>query len=254
MSTFVELAQELNRLAIGGTGPVDVETATGQELRIVKYIANAWIDIQTNPKKWKWMWREYAVDRQPPPGSDPLQTILNVQEYLLVDTDGVENAVDIQVDTFRSYLTATGISDRQRMTYVPWQQFKRTYGVVQQAADRPIQVTRRPRDGALVMEPPPDDVYSIEFECFKNVQYLAVNDDIPEMPPRFHELIVYEGLKRFGKAEDAPEIIKLGEEAAGSDGNEGKPVSGVWRSLIWNQEFKDDNTQQENSQMVVQTE
>ena len=254
MSSFVELAQELNRLALGGTGPVDVEVVAGMEARIVNYVKNSWIDIQTHPKKWKWMWKEYDVALQPGPGTAPLQTIVGAQEYLLIDAAGDPATTDIQIDTFKAYLTATGVTDRQWMTYVPWQRFKRQYGVVQQPNDRPFQVSRRPSDGALVLEPPPDDVYSIEFECFKNVQYLVANADVPEMPARFHELIVYEGLKRFGKAEDAPEIIKLGEEAAGSDGNEGKPVSGVWRAMIWSQEFKDDNTESENSQMVVRPE
>lgn len=252
MSTFVELAQELRQLSgIGGSGPVDVESVSGMEARIVNYVKNAWYDIQAHPKKWKWMWRNYEVDLQPGPGTQPLQTIGNTEAYLLVDTDGNPATTDIQIDTFQSYLTATGISDRQRMTYVPWQQYKRMYGTVQQPSSRPFHVSRRPQDGALMLSPPPDDVYSIEFECFKNIQYLVANADVPEMPARFHQLIVYEGLKRFGKAEDAPEIIKLGEEAAGSDGNEGKPVSGLWRALIWSQEFKDDLTAGENSHMTV---
>ena len=49
MSSFVELAQELNRLALGGTGPVDVEVVAGMEARIVNYVKNSWIDIQTHP-------------------------------------------------------------------------------------------------------------------------------------------------------------------------------------------------------------
>lgn len=244
MAEFLELAQETRALSgIGGTGPVSVTTATGIEARIVNYVRNAWTDIQAHPKKWKWMWGKYLA---PTPGGAPLQTILNTREYLL---SGVK---DVRVHSFKSYLTATGVSDRQRMIWMPWAEFEAAHGVIDETASRPIRVTRDP-SGQLVLYPKPDGIYSIEFEYFKRAQILTANDDVPEMPSDFHQLIVYEALKRFGKAEDAPEIIKLGEEAAGSEGSEGRPVSGLWRSLIWDQEYKDAATDDESQQMIVRT-
>lgn len=241
MSTFLELVQECRRLAIGGSGPTSVASLSGIELRIANYVKNAWIDIQTHPKKWKWMWGHYEA---PSPGGAPLQTILNTREYTLTDVECV------RVKSFKSYLTATGTTDRQRMVWQPWQNFEASTGIVDESADRPIRVTRDPA-GNLHVFPKPDDVYSIEFEYFKTAQVLAANGDTPDMHSDYHQLIVYEALKRFGKAEDAPEVIKLGEEAAGSDGNEGRPVSGLWRALVWSQEFKDADTDQEDVHMVV---
>jgi hypothetical protein len=131
---FQALAQETRRLSgVGGTGPANVEVATGMELKIVNYVQNAWRDIQTHPKNWKWMWEDYSVDLQPGPGTQPLQTILNTREYQLVDCD------KIRVDTFR-----------QRMTWVPWRRFRERYGVIDETARRPIQVTRSP-NGDLVL-------------------------------------------------------------------------------------------------------
>lgn len=244
---FLELAQETRRLSgVGGAGPVNVEQATGIELKIVNYVKNAWIDIQAHPKPWKWMWRDYEVDLVPGPGTQPLQTIIDTREYALINCDKV------RVKTFRSYLTATGVTDRQRMTFVPWTRFRRRYSVVDEQADRPIQVTRSP-NGDLVFYPKPDAIYSIEFECFNRPSQLVANGDVPEMPEEFHMLIVYEALKRFGKAENAEEVMLLGEAAGGSDGNEGKPVSGLWRSVIWDQEFKMPETEDEDDPMIVRT-
>lgn len=244
---FQELAKETRRLSgVGGTGPANVEIATGMELKIVNYVSNAWIDIQTNPKSWKWMWEDYEVDLQPGPGTQPLQTILNTREYMLVDVDNT------RVETYRSYKTSLGVTDRQWMTWVPWRQFKRRYGVIDETANRPIQASRKPT-GDLVLYPKPDDIYSIEFESFTRPQILVTNVDVPLMPSEFHMLIVYEALKRFGKAENAPEVMKLGEEAGGSDGNEGRPVSGLWRALVWDQEYKDAGLDDEPELMVVRT-
>ncbi len=242
---FLELAQETRRLSgVGGTGPQNVASATGIELKLVNYVSNAWIDIQAHPKNWKWMWRDYEVLRDPGPGSDPLQTILNTTEYQLTGVD------KIRVGTLRSYQTSLGIDDRQRMVWVPWRQFRNQTGIVNEQANRPIRVSRKPT-GELILWPKPDAIYSIEFEHFKKPQILAANEDVPEMPEEFHMLIVYEALKRFGKAENAEEIMALGEAAGGSDGNEGKPVSGLWRALIWDQEYKDANRDDEDEQMVV---
>lgn len=244
---FLELAQETRRLSgVGGTGPVNVELANGIELKIVNYVANAWLDIQAHPKNWKWMWADYEVLRDPGPGSDPLQTIIDTREYALIDVDW------LRVKTFRSYLTSAGIDDRQRMTFVPWSRFRQRYNVVNEDAGRPVQVSREP-SGDLVVWPKPDAIYSIEFEYFKNPQLLVANADTPEMPEKYHMLIVYEALKRFGKAENAEEILALGEAAGGSDGNESKPVSGLWRALIWDQEFKHAEVDNEDDRMVVRT-
>lgn len=242
MSTFVELAQDMRRQAgLSGTGPTDVTTATGIELRLVNYVRDAWTRIQTSPKDWKWMWGDYVA---PPGFTAPLQTVVSTTDYLLTDVQ------KIWTGTFRSYLTATGPSDRQRMIYVPFEKFQQRWGVVTATDERPLQVTRLP-NGSLRFNPPPKDIYSIEFEKQKTPQILVANDDVPEMPVQYHQLIVFEALKAFGKAEDAPETIKLAEEEGGSEGGEGRPVSGLWRQLIWEQEMRRQDDPGEQDMMVV---
>ena len=242
MSTFLELAVECRSISgVNGTGPTDVATATGIELKLVNYVKNAWIDIQSHPKRWKWMWGDYLA---PAPGGAPLLTIAATPDYVLTDVD------EIFVKTFRSYLTATGVSDRRRMTYADYETFQRSFGVVSGTDKRPVRATRLPT-GNLRFYPTPDDVYSIEFEYIKTPQILAVNADVPDMPARFHQLIVYEALKRYGKAHDAPEITDFAEQEAGSEGSEGRPSSGIWRALIWDQEMRRTADQNENEFMVV---
>lgn len=242
MSTFLQLSVELRVLTgVQGTGPTDVSTATGMELKLVNYIKNAWIDIQSHPKKWKWMWGPYYQS-----GTTPLQTAAATNDYVINSVDAVV------IKSFKSYLTATGTTDRQRMTYRGYRKFENSYGVVSADDDRPLVATRLP-NGKIRLHPQPSGIYSIEFDYYKTPQVLAVDGDIPEMPTEFHQLIVYEAMKRFGKAEDSPEVIAFGEQEAGSDGNEGIPVSGLWRSLIWSQEMKEvgGTDQSADNEMVV---
>jgi hypothetical protein len=241
MSDFVTLTQEMRQLAgLSGTGPTDVATATGIELQLVRNVRDAWIRIQSARFDWKWMWKEYEV---PSPGSGALQSVANTEDYILTGVD------KIHVNTFRNYLTATGTTDRQRMNFLTWEDWRARYNVVTVTASRPRQCTRLPNGNLRLYKP--DGIYSIEFEIQKTPQILAVNNDIPEMPARFHPLIVYEALKIFGKANDAPEVIKLAEEEGGSEGGEGRNSSGIWRDLIVDQWLRSSLLDSENPHMVV---
>lgn len=245
MATFLQLSQETRRLAgIQGSGPTAVATASGIELQIVNYVKNAWTDIQNHPKQWAWMLLPFYQS-----GTTPLQTAAATNDYTLPTT--VTTARALVTNSFKSYLTATGTSDRQRMKWLPYREFENRFGVVSASDDRPLVVTRVPGSRKLRFHPRPDAVYSIEFDHFKSPQVLAADADTPEMPSEHHQLIVYEALKRFGKAEDAPELVRLGEEAAGSDGNEGRPVSGMWRALIWDQEVREMTDDRAQTQMTV---
>jgi hypothetical protein len=242
MATFLQLAQDMRREAgLSGSGPADVTAATGIELRLVNGIKRAWLRIQNHPKDWKWMWEEYDT------GSGPLQTIINTTDYVLTDVGKT-----VYTNTFYSYLTATGTSDRQKMVFMNYEKFKLKYGAVTADASRPIVATLLP-NGDLRLHPKPDATgYSIEFEIQKAPQVLAANADVPELPSRYHDLIVYEALKHFGKAEDAPEVIKLAEEEGGSEGGpEGRGATGMWRDLIWDQEYKSANQQSQDAFMTV---
>jgi len=246
MSTYVQLAQDMRRQAgLSGSGPADVTTATGMELRLANAIRDAYTRIQTSPKSWKWMWREYIPESL---GTAPLQTIQDTTDYLLEDCE------QIWTNTFRCYLTTTGTTDMQSIRYLDFERFQERFSLVTATSDRPIMVTRLPT-GALRFYPPPNAAYSILFECQKEPQILAANDDVPEMPSQYHPLITFEALKAWGKSEDAPEIVKLAEEEGGSEGGEGRQggATGIWRQLIWSQEMKRANDPAENPQMVVRT-
>lgn len=243
MTDFVTLTQEMRQLSgLSGSGPADVATATDIELQLVRDVRNAWIRIQAARYPWKWMWKEYEI---PSPGSGPLQSIGNTQDYLLTDVERVH------VNTFRNYLTADGPTKRQRMTFIPWESWQQKYAVANITASRPLQCTRLP-NGTLRLYKP-NDIYSIEFETQKLPQELLVNSDIPEMPVQYHQLIVYEAMKIYGKANDAPEVIKLAEEEGGSEGGEGKNSTGIWRDLIDDQWLRSASLDDENSPMVVRT-
>ena len=243
MTDFVTLAQETRHLAgLSGTGPADVSTATNIELTTVRNVRDAWIRIQAARYPWKWMWKEYELT---PGGNDRLQSIPNTEDYLLTDVER------IHVKTFRNFLTSLGTTDRQRMTFVPWEAWQEKYAVANITASRPRQCTRLP-NGTLRLYKP-NDIYSIEFETQKEPQTLLVNADIPEMPVKYHPLIVYEALKIYGKANDAPEVIKLAEEEGGSEGGEGKNSTGIWRDLIDDQWLRSSALDNENSPIVVRT-
>lgn len=189
---FLTLCQRTAREAgISGTGPALVTGQTGQLANVINWVNLAWKDIQNLPYKWKFQWDEYSV--------------VTIASNPTIGMDG-ETVDSYATDTFSCYLTATGTTDRQKIKYMGYQAFKKRYPrELQSTADRPTVVTELP-GGDLKFYPTPDAVYTIEFEGYKKPQDLTAGTDVPVLPEKFHEIIIFKALIDHGRYEDAVEI------------------------------------------------
>jgi hypothetical protein len=213
MSDFLTICQEVRtKSGISGTGPTTVVSQTGILGRLVDAVRDAWLRIQTDEKDWKWMW----VDAY------GLSVLSATTDFPLT---GVEK---IHTKTFMIYETSLGLSDRTKISYVDWDRYQASFGQLQTIpTERPSVVTQKP-NGDLHFYPTPVLNYTCDFEYQKEPQLLSGNTDVPELPARFHPLIVWEALNEFGGLEDAPEVIDTS-----------KGIGGVmWNQLLWDQVLK----------------
>jgi len=217
MSSYLELCKKARGIAgISGLGPTTVVDQTGILLRLVDAIQDAWLRIQTHPKDWKWMWRDDKT----------ITTIASTREYVLTGIESVHRK------TFKIYKTSlTETADVNRMVYIDFKEFRSRFGALQnEETDRPVYITRTAA-GNFRVHPIPDDEYIILFEYQKTPQIMTANADVPEMPPRFHPLIIHECLKEFGGYDDAPEVQNTAAVLSGP----------LWNQLFWDQEYKDED-------------
>lgn len=207
---YLDLCQRLRQeMGASGSGPAAVTNQTGEYRRIVDWISSVYTEIQNRHDEWKWLRSSFT-----------LNTVADD------DTYAYGNATDVAAGTaitrlahwwwmdqsfpMRIYKQSDGVGTEQYLTPVEWNLFRRLYKIGTQASGTPQHVTIDPQNN-LVLGPKPDGIYVVSGDYQKSAQVLAANDDTPEMPSRFHLLIVSEALKRAGRYEAAQELFAGGD-------------------------------------------
>ncbi len=204
MSTNLQLCQSLRQECTdSGSGPTTVTGQTGELARFVKWIMDAWAELQQENELWRWMRKSFTVP-----------TVASTGEYAydatgLVDT--VSNAAITRWSrwyrgTFKCYLQSAGVGSEYWLIWMDWDDFKRLYRFGTQTDGQPQRYSFDPT-GKFCLGPKPSAVYVVSGDYQIGPQTLAADGDIPEMPTRFHNLIVYEAMSKYGGNRVAPEAI-----------------------------------------------
>ncbi len=206
--TFLQLAAELFReCRYSGYEPAAVTGQTGQLLDVVTWIKNAWTELQNSKQDWRWMRSSFTVNTTASDDSyafgdctDTLTVVAIARfgRWLPIDTDGTP--------VFKRYLTSAGVGTEVFLGYVPWGSFRSLYKTGTQNNGQPVYFTIDPQNN-LVLGPKPDGIYTITGDYQRGAQVLAANGDTPDMPSRFHQLIVYEAMKKYAGSTAAPEVM-----------------------------------------------
>jgi hypothetical protein len=170
---------------------------TGELGRVVNWIQQAWLDIQSAHTTWRWM-RESA-------------TIATV-----AGQSGAYDAVALDVnvwtlDTARNYVTASGDITEIFMNFVEYDDFRNSYlyGALRYAQSRPLVFTINP-DNTLSFGPVPNGDHTVTIDYYKKPIEMADDSAEPEMPAAFHTGIVWRALMFYGGYEAASEAYNRG--------------------------------------------
>jgi|TARA_Y100000310_G_scaffold151285_1_gene150852 hypothetical protein len=196
MSTFLEICQKVARESgtISGVQPAAVTSQVGRLLEVVNWVIDAWHDIQSDRPNWLWMRKEFSD-----------VTIASTAKYAATAwslTSFSRWVVEPKVVTI--YLTATGVSDEGELANITWATWRERYGRGTQTEDRPVEYAISP-DGQFCLGPIPDAVYTISGEYYEGRQTLAADGDIPNMPERFHDAIVWKALMKLARRDENAE-------------------------------------------------
>lgn len=206
MSTYLQLCASLRQATTdSGTGPSAVTGQTGELARIVQWVADAWHEIQQEQDSWRWMRKSFTVSATSGDGA-----------YAFGDCTDTVSAVAIarwsrwHKSTFKCYLTSAGVGGEYALHWLPWEDFRRIYRYGTQTNAPPYHVSEDPTQ-AFVLGPIPDATYSVSGDYQIGPQTLSADGDTPEMPAKFHKLIVYDALIRYGFNRVAPEALQLAQ-------------------------------------------
>jgi hypothetical protein len=194
--------------------------AAGETTRMINWVIDAWTEIQLEQYEWDWqrIWLQFP-------------TVTNQQQYtptyIFANATVYEGTASLPVGTslaafglqqwvrksFRIFPTVQGVLSEQIGNFMPWDDFRNIYIYANQLQNytRPVIVSVGP-DKSLWFGPIPDSTgYTITCEAWLAPQMLAVDTDVPLMPPQYHMAIVYKAMMKYARYESAPEV------AAGAD-------------------------------------
>lgn len=192
--TYLELCQMVARESgtVSGKLPTAVTSQTGRLLKVVNWVDTAWRQLQNHRSAWRWMRAEFTGT-----------TSAGTARYTGASFSLTRLAEWItEEDTVTLYKQSEGVSDEGAILFLPWNMYRSQFERGEQTADRPRYFSISPGN-ELCLGPKPDDAYVVRGEYRKSPQTLTDNDDIPEMPERFHELIAWLALLLLAEHDEA---------------------------------------------------
>ncbi|MCG7598405.1 hypothetical protein MHM84_01235 [Halomonas sp. McH1-25] len=187
--TFLELCQRLRReVGAAGAGPASVVGQNGEYLRLIGWIQQAWHEIQTERRDWRFAWAEAEIELSP-----------EFRDYPVPDD-------------FEHWIAETLRIGNDRLCLMGWDEFRERFREPSNAA-APQVITLLP-DNRIRLDTPPATTATLRFEYFRTPQTLAENNDVPRLPARYHMLIVYRAMMQYALFENAPEVLQQGSANA----------------------------------------
>jgi hypothetical protein len=201
--TFLQLVQRLRSEAgVSGADPVTCQNQSGELLRLVRWINDAWLDIQNKRADWFFLRSQFSFQTN---------TASNQQSYTPIQCN-TTNFGNWKRDSLRIYTTSLGFANEMILPFAPYDAFRNLYlyGANRSNYMRPSLYSIDPQKN-IVLGGPPDLVgYTINGEYYAVATYLQNDTDIPVLPPQYQMAIVWRALMWYGQYEGAAEAAERG--------------------------------------------
>lgn len=204
--TFIQLCQRLSsECGIAGSGPSATTGQTGTNLRLVNWINAAWLEIQQLHNDWKFMRSSFTVN-----------TVADDGAYISSDCTDTATSVAIanfrrwHLDTFKSYLTSSGVGAERDLHYVDYMAWYRQFNTGTQNSGSPYCFTVDNANG-FRLGPKPSAIYTVTGEFQHSATELSGDADTPELPTEYELAIVHRAKMKYGAFYGAPEAYDSGK-------------------------------------------
>jgi hypothetical protein len=188
--TFLELCQTVRQeVGISGTGPSTVLSQEGQLKVIVDFVAAADYQIQSLWHDWNFLWAQY---------SSTLSTGTRAP--------ATQQPTDLSNWDMRSFFLDYTSDDAISLTplsYIDWRADLRQGTATNNS---PTYIVVQP-DESVIVDPPPDQAYTITADYWKTPTRLTANADVSDIPIQYHRVIVSRAKTMWAEREEAPEIL-----------------------------------------------
>jgi hypothetical protein len=183
MATFLQLCQRVAGQSgtIPGNQPATVTGLTGRLEKVAIWVNMAWENLQNSRAHWQWMQDEFEAP-----------TIQGVARYTAAAWSLPRLAEWVTADnTATLYRQSEGRAQEAPITFMDYRDFRAVYDRGVHDQSQPINFSVSPAN-EFCLGATPDAVYVVRGLYRKTPQTLTAAGDIPEMPARFHDLIVWD--------------------------------------------------------------
>ena len=190
------------RVECGVSGPTlsSVQNLSGESARILAWVQQAWIDVQTSKEDWLFLRESFEFN-----------TVADQWEYTAADA-GLTDFGNWKRDSFRASTVNNLYRDEQLLNYMDWSTYRNLYRYanMRNTLARPVVVSITPNKD-LAFGSTPDQAYTINGEYYTQPVSLSADSDTPGIPVRFQMIIVYRAMMYYAGYESAPEVLARGD-------------------------------------------
>lgn len=204
---YLALLQRLHSETLRSTAaPAAVTGLTGRNERLKNALDDAWLEVQSE-RDWRWMRATtdaaLTIDLQTYAPAD-LGIVSRFGRWRHEDDDYCPVLYIAGSPNSLWHLSQRGLDD-----------FRQLYIYRTQGSSTPIAFSIDEAD-QLLLGPAPAAAYKLRAEYWKEPLVLAADDDEPDMPDRFHMLLVWRALMDIARSDAAPELLSRAETNYGN--------------------------------------
>jgi len=202
VKTFLQLCQSVYRE--GGISGIitNTENQTGEALRVVNWVQDSYREILNADQFSFGFLRQDVV----------VQLTAGKSTYT---KDDLNLALLGQWDTRTMRVAANqNLSDETYIYNMRWPQFRDywRFSTRRETRSRPLNCSVD-QDTNLVLGPVPDAAYYLNMQIIIVPPDLVSNDDVPVIPDRWVNCILWRALRHYGMFEAAPEVVQRADAA-----------------------------------------
>lgn len=213
MNLLALVQRTIQECGATGTSLSTVVGATGEELRFVTWVQQAWLELQTKHDDWLWMRSSALLG-----GGISVATQLGLAYYTLGTGAGTVGVLADSLGkwargTFRLYTTATGFNDEVPLGEIGFDRWRNGYMMSSQrnVRTRPEIMAIGPGQ-EICLGPVPSAAYTFTGDYYRAPTVMAANGDTPTgLPLHFHMAIVYLAMTYHGQYDAAQEVLSRGQ-------------------------------------------
>ncbi len=211
---LLQLVQLLQQESSGVQTITTAQNQTGELKRMVDWVKQANMAIQRRHTNWRWMRKGVLIQTLPNTESIPVGVAgPSVVDYDIATGTVTSGSIWSRFSRWhtgdlmwKAWDPIAGENTSRWLNWLEYDEFRQLWLLQPQPASSSSFYTVDPNN-AILLGPPMQSSYSLVGEYQRNPITLTDDDDEPEFPERFHELIVWEALKKYGYYESAQEAI-----------------------------------------------